>query len=207
MKRNIQFLSFLNKKVLMKVKYFSLFFSFALLFAAQSAQAMPISKSVSFDRRETDADYIYLTKNRSKLAEVVADISSWDEDKDSPLCQLRQYISEGHTIALKEAVLDTLAYAELVVLKNNRELLSDILNQINDALDQLADMIERGFLDVLVDEYSLEIIEEDSFDVVDEYYDGVVPRRSFCAELPSCFEKPSCKIECERGPRGPRGRR
>ncbi len=209
MKGNNQFLSFLNQEVLVKMKYFSSLFSFALLSAAQSAQAMPISKSVSFDRRENNADYIYLTKKRSKLAEVVADISSWDEDKDSSLCRLRQYIADGHSVALKEAVLETLAYAELVVLKKSKQLSSDILNQINDALDQLADMIERGFLDVLesIEEYSLEIVEEDYLDVADEYYDGANLRCSFCEELSLSCEQPLCKIECERGPRGPRGHR
>ena len=130
----------------MKMKYFSLSFSCALLFATQSAQAIPISKSVSFDRRERDADYIYLNKNRSKLSQVVADISSWDEDKNSPVCQLNKYIADGHSVALKEVVLETLAYAESVVEKYGNKISLEQQSQINEALNIIANEIENGDL-------------------------------------------------------------
>src|SRR5271170_93940 len=55
-----------------------------------------------------DARYIYLGKDHSPLAEIVADISAWDEDKNSLVCQLNTHINDGYSIAFKDAVLETL---------------------------------------------------------------------------------------------------
>ncbi len=119
----------------MKIKYFLVFFSFALF-------------SIIYLAYGQQADYIYLTKDDNKLAEIVTLISSWDEDKSSPLCQLSVYISEGHSVAVKDVVLQALAHAELVVEKSTNKILPEQQVYINDALDMLADEIHHGNLSV-----------------------------------------------------------
>jgi len=93
-----------------------------------------------------DDSYLDLTRERSNLAEVVEDISFWDEDKDSPIWHLYKHITDGHSVALRDVVLETLAYAESIVQKKSKTLSQDQLEHINESLDALVRKINNGEL-------------------------------------------------------------
>ena len=138
----------------MKMQHFSLFFSLAIFLSAQLAQATRplMNKSIAIAdeiiHNSCHDCYISLNKDRSKLAEIVTEISSWDEDKESPVWQLNKYIADGHVIALKESVLEVLAYSELVIERYGNKISQDQLNNVNDVLNTLVREIESGNLAV-----------------------------------------------------------
>ena len=103
---------------------------------------------------DSDACYIDISNDHSKLAQIAAQISALDTDKNSPICQLNKHIAEGNTIALKDAVLETLAYAEEMVAKKSHTLSQNQLDSINEALNTLAYEIESGDLTVDVNDLS-----------------------------------------------------
>lgn len=133
----------------------------------------------------------YINLNDNNLANVIAEIRLWDEDKNSLLWQLHKHVTDGNTIALKDAVLETLAHAENVVEKKSKQLSSDALYQINDALDQMADMIKCGKLDVNKE----------------NALHAIVQQKPSCDTCSFFCEKPICPKEGPRGPRGHRGHR
>ena len=167
----------------MKIKHLSSLFSFALAMSPQQSQTInkaalsPVEEE-AIEHNAGDS-YIDVSKNSSALAEITAQISSWDPDKNSPICQLHKHITDGNSIALKDSVLEALAYAEDLLEKKRSTLSQNTLNNMDDALDMLAFEIESGNLNS--------------------------NKKLPCGKL-SCADLP-CKIECERGPRGHRGKR
>jgi hypothetical protein len=138
---------------------FSLLILFSLLVVPLSLFSLAEEIIMNISECEADAIaqnsdglYIDLSKERSNLAEIVADISAWDENKNSLVCQLNTYINDGYSIAFKDAVLETLAYAESVVAKKSKQLSHDQLACMNDALNMLADIVNNGDLSVVVNE-------------------------------------------------------
>src|SRR5258708_18675520 len=112
----------------MKMKNFSsVFFIMVLLSVSQ----------------EIDASTIDLNKMGSNLAQVVAEISSWDEDKDSAVWQLKGYLDAGNTLIDKDALIEALVYAESMVEKKSAQLSPDQLTHVNDALSMLADIVNN----------------------------------------------------------------
>ncbi|HEX4069321.1 MAG TPA: hypothetical protein VHX42_04440, partial [Candidatus Babeliales bacterium] len=93
-----------------------------------------------------DESYLDLSTDRSDLAHIVAEISSWDNNKNSVLWQLQKHIAEGNAIALEDSVVEALAYAEHIVEQQYTKLSAYTFDQINDALDRLLDAIENGEL-------------------------------------------------------------
>src|SRR5690242_15048234 len=116
----------------MKMQHFSFLF-FALIVSVQPVQAVDGPESLS-----------YLDMSKGDLAEVIAEISLWDENKNSLLWQLQRYIKAGNDSARREDVLEVLAYAEDVVEKKSKQLSADIVHHINDLLDKIAHAIEHG---------------------------------------------------------------
>ena len=131
-----------------------------------------------------DDAYLDLSKDRSSLAEIVAEISSWDDDTASALWHLNKYIAQGYTVALKDAVLETLAYAEFVVEEQCNKISPDQLDNINNALNVLARKIDNGDLAVHRS-CGMELNCDD-----DQTFDCFFPSSACC-----------------QGPRGPRGHR
>ena len=129
----------------MKMKHFSSFYSLTLLLLAQPGQAhdlqfKPLHNgddaliAQAMEQNSLEDSFVDLSKNRSKLAEITATISSWDEDANSPLVQLNKYIRDGNSIALKETVLEVLAYAESVVAEQAHKRSPDQLDAIDNVL-------------------------------------------------------------------------
>ena len=138
----------------MEMKNLSSFFSLSLLLSAQPLLLVAHPAALPAEEEKAhnsfgDA-YINVSKDRSKLAEIAAEISALDADKDSPICQLNRHITQGHMIALKDAVLETLAYAESVLERQGSTMSPDRFEQINDSLNDLARDIESGNLSVNV---------------------------------------------------------
>ena len=143
----------------MKMKHFSSVFSLALLLSAQvalGATPQPIALMPStpltpseeeFIEEGGNSAYIDLSRGRSQLAAVAAKISSWDTDKNSPICQLNKHIMQGNYIALKDPVVEALAYAKGLLKKqpaNKRS--QNQIKQMDDALIQLTNEIENDDL-------------------------------------------------------------
>ncbi len=172
-------------KIKQSLSVFLLAFAVPTISAGVDEFVLPTMERNIINGVSSDA-YFDLTGADHILADVVEKISSLDENRNSLLWQLHRYMSAGNTRAPKDVVLEALAYAEMVVVKKGSHLSPDIINQLEDGLDQLADMIEKGFLD---NETSLRchLCEEPVL---------------FC-EQPLC-EQPLC---CKRGPRGHRGHR
>ena len=153
----------------MKVKHCLSFFSLALLFSVQSARSVDVvvpmptlqnpksaediaayvaamkewvaAKQIRSEHAvDADNSYVDLNGDRSKLAEVATKISAWDQDKDSPICQLSKYIADGYNVALKDAVLESLAYAQRMINDEQAEEINPSLNKVIEQIvaDQLA---------------------------------------------------------------------
>jgi len=130
------------------------FLSFLTLFlSAQQSYTIhppvPVKKSADeriIHNKAFDDSFLDLTPECSNLLKVISDISAWDEDADSPLWQLYNYMVDGHVIAWKDAVLETLAYAENVVQKKSNQIEQNQLDSINNDLDVLAHKIHNGDL-------------------------------------------------------------
>src|SRR6266478_9061032 len=99
----------------MKMKYGSLFFSLLFVLSAQSEQD------------SLDNSYIDLCRDHSNLVDLIAEISLWDNDADSLVGQFKHYVAGGHSVALKDTVLEMLAHAESVVKGQIRNIPQDQL--------------------------------------------------------------------------------
>ena len=127
--------------------------------------------------------FIDLRRSCSDLAEIIATINTWDNHKNSVLSEFNKYILEGNFIAPEDMVLEALAYAEGVVEQIEKKS-QKRLDNINEALDILADQIKSG--DLIRDRYCRKSSDKE------------------CNQTFDCFLQPVC---CEEGPRGPRGHR
>ena len=61
---------------------------------------------------ELEQEYLYCGKDRSKLSDLINEVSRFDEDRNSPLWLLRTHIDLGYSIAKADSILDVLEYVE-----------------------------------------------------------------------------------------------
>ncbi|HLW73240.1 MAG TPA: tail fiber domain-containing protein [Candidatus Babeliales bacterium] len=87
-----------------------------------------------------DRSYVYVGNEVSDIADVIAEISKFDDNKDSFLWGLRNHIEKGFVIGNYEAVVQALEQAELVL--RNKVSLSDE-NKANDLSRSLNNIIEQ----------------------------------------------------------------
>jgi Chaperone of endosialidase len=123
----------------MKVKHFLLSIFFGL--SVQVIQAERPLRSVSM---AMDDCYISCSNNRGKLAEMIAEISSWDEHKIFDISQLNKYIADEHALTFEEAVLEVFAYAESVLEEYGNKISQDQVDRINNSFNALMDELESG---------------------------------------------------------------
>ena len=142
---------------------YSLFLSFALLVAPlplsavakamadRSAIAQDITKNIS----EFEADiiaqnprisYVYLGKELSDIAQVIAQLSDLDEQENSPLHELNAHIKNGFSLAEYNATVETLEYAALMLRRNHTQLDSEYAEKISADLDEIIQQVVDGSL-------------------------------------------------------------
>src|ERR1044071_2177690 len=142
----------------MKMNYGPLFSVFGLFILVQSGPMFgrPESwtpKTASIEDRVIIRDYrnepyVDLSRSRSNLIEVIAEIRALDNNENSFLEQFSQYVEDGNAVALKDSVLDVLVCAESVLEGQSNKIPQDQLEKINDLLDMLAFQIDNGNLSI-----------------------------------------------------------
>ena len=96
--------------------------------------------------QNSDDTYVYLGADGSNLYNVIAEISSLDSDKSSPVHELRKYIENGFTIGLYDNVLEVLEYAELLLKKKRKPSKKQESKKIKTDLRELTHKIRSGHL-------------------------------------------------------------
>ena len=59
-----------------------------------------------------EQEYLYCGRDRSKLADLIEQVSAFDEDRNSPVWQLRSHIISDFPVATTDSVLQVLEYVE-----------------------------------------------------------------------------------------------
>jgi len=65
-----------------------------------------------------DAAYVYCGADRSNIMEVISQLSDLDNNGNSPLHRLQEYVTNESCMVEYEALVETLAYAEQFLQKN-----------------------------------------------------------------------------------------
>src|SRR5438132_12752602 len=130
------------------LRFFSLIISFSLLIGPLPLSA--IAQEIAMDISEVEADvimqnpdmhYVYLGKDRSNIADIISQLSDWDEELNSPLHKLHNHINEGFSIAEYDSVMEALEYAESIIYKNHKKLPQEHIEKIVADLDEIMDKI------------------------------------------------------------------
>ena len=135
------------------LRFLSLFMSCALLIAPLPLSAIAQEIVVNFSALEKDAiaenpydDFLYLGKEVSNIARIVSQLSSLDQDKQSPLHELNNHIEDGFFLAEQNAVEQALEYAEKFLQKNYAELDAELAEEIAAELNELINQVIDGSL-------------------------------------------------------------
>jgi hypothetical protein len=99
-------------------------------------------------KNNKNKSYLYCDKNHSKMAELIAEISTFDKDQNSPVWQLHKHIQDGFCIGRQDAIVEALEHAEKTLAKNYQYLTNDKLAQIQTILNSVMDAINNGNLTV-----------------------------------------------------------
>lgn len=139
----------------MRITFFSRFlFLFVSVFLL--AAPLPLSataQEIAMNISEMEADiitqnsgesYVYLGRDRSNIADIIAQLCLLDEDLNSPLHKLNDHINNGFSIAEYDAVIDALEYAESLIHRNHGRLAPEHVEKIVSDLDEI---IENVMLD------------------------------------------------------------
>jgi hypothetical protein len=136
------------------LRFFSLLISLSLLIAPLPlpavAKAMAdrpaIVQNVIENIGTIEENIIDLSKEYSNIAEIISQLSSLDEQLDSPIHQLHTHIKNGFSFAEYDAVIETLEYATSVIDRNNAQLNSEDREKINADLDEIKESVINGSL-------------------------------------------------------------
>ena len=116
---------------------------------ATSQEATPIYLSAVevqeiFDN--PDRSYIYVGKDVSAIPQLIAEISKFDEDKDSLVWALEDHIEKGFVIGNYEAVAQALAQAALLLHKHAHKLTGDKALALYDSLNGIMQQVAENKL-------------------------------------------------------------
>jgi hypothetical protein len=141
-------------KITFSLRYYSLFLMIIPLWLPLSL--CPISQT-ELDQLINNQDqcYIYCDKDHSKLAEVIAEIGKFDENKSSPIWQLHAHIQKGFSIGRQDAVIEVLDYAAQTLEKNYHYLTNDKIEHIQTILTSVIDAVANGKLTVSLQSLSV----------------------------------------------------
>ena len=105
------------------------FLLLATLLIVPSAQATTLSE-VEVDQLwdNKNESYVYCDNNRGKIADIMAQVSTFNDDKYSPVKELHEHIQQGFSIARKDAVMEAVEYAQAMVHAHDgdQQLIEDI---------------------------------------------------------------------------------
>ena len=93
-----------------------------------------------------DRSYVYVGKDVSAIPQIIAEISKFDEDKDSLLCALADHIDKGFVIGNYEAVTQALVQAGVVLHKHAHELTGDKVFVLYDSLNGIMQQVAANKL-------------------------------------------------------------
>ena len=170
-------------------RFLALLLSFSLLVAPLPISAMsqliavPLSEiEVDIVSLHPDTSFVYCGKERSKLTDILSQIKELDENNNSPLQELCKHIESGFFLAEYNEVIDTLAYAEIILQKNYAQLDFAQAQQINSDLDKIIRQVIDGELVVNSSNgrtislpSSIQVLEQDS--MIGEYADSIFAKR------------------------------
>ena len=105
----------------------------------------PLSSQADLSEQEA---YLYCGKNRSKLSELIEQISKLDENQESPVWRLQEYIDAGFCVARADDIFETLAYAEEKLDQVYRQLDKQQAEALYADFYLVMNDIDKGLLDV-----------------------------------------------------------
>ena len=134
-------------------RFFSLFIACALFVAPLPLSAIAQEISTNISQFEADiidqnpeAVYIDLSKERSNIGAIIAQLSDLDENDTSLLHELNKHIKNGFSFAEYNAVIETLEYATSIINKNYMRLQSADAEKIAADLDGVIESVINGSL-------------------------------------------------------------
>lgn len=116
---------------------------------ATSQEATPIYLSaveVQEIFNNPDRSYVYVGKDVSAIPQLIAEISKFDENKDSLVWSLADHIEKGFVIGNYEAVTQALVQAGLVLHKHAHELTGDKVFALYDSLNGVIQQVTANKL-------------------------------------------------------------
>jgi hypothetical protein len=144
---------FFMKRINHLLRFYLFVLSFALLVAPLplSAIAQEIVVDISHYEEDIiaqnpDASYVDLSKEMSKIAKIVSQLSDLDEQPDSLLHELNEHIKNGFSFAEYDAIIETLEYADLFLSQNRSKLDAAQAQKIATDLDDIIDNVTNGSL-------------------------------------------------------------
>ena len=97
-------------------------------------------------RENRDEVYMYCDKNHSKIAEFITEISTLDQDTNSPVWKLRRHIENGFSIGRQDAVMNALEHAEKTLERSYNYLSKEKIKQIQAIISSIVETVSSGKL-------------------------------------------------------------
>lgn len=98
--------------------------------------------------QEMEQNYLYCGKDRSKLSDLINQLSAFDQDKNSPVWLLRSHLDLGHVTATADSILEVLEYAERKLDQLYTHIAPDQLEEMYANLHSVVDTIQSGLLNI-----------------------------------------------------------
>jgi hypothetical protein len=142
-------------------RFLSLLMSFALLIAPLPviAIAEDLGAAISHIAMNNDdssqVSYVYLGKDRSNIIEVITNISTLDDQKNSPLTELQQHFKQDFLFAEYNAIFEVVAYAQAILQENYTKIDIQTAEKLASDLDTIIKTIISGALTVTSDFFEL----------------------------------------------------
>src|SRR5438477_12354348 len=128
--------------------FYSIIFFFALFTAPLPLLGTIENNVTSHNMDNQNTLYINLDKNISNIAQVIFEISTVDNNANSPIHLLRKHLENGFVLALKDEVIQVLEYANWLLERqknnsSNQQLLTKFYHVVEQVLDGKLDINEE----------------------------------------------------------------
>jgi hypothetical protein len=142
--------------------FFSLSLSLALLILPLPLSAMVDNifsvlseHDKSIITHHKNESYIYLGKELSNIVQLITEVGNLDNDRHSPLSELKKHINNGHIIAEYDAIINLIEYMQAIVHKNYNYINKFQAKKLATEIESLIYLINKGHL--TVDAQALEV--------------------------------------------------